>query len=345
MRELSRGLWCALICVCLTVLLAVSGCGGDDDEPTTGGGATTSETQASESPGDNKIRIPLISAGTANLPFNVADANDLYTEQGLDVEFTKASIPFSQLPATLGKQFDIVIGSQPDLIKARDRGIDIVAIAGNQKDDPKDPGAALIVPGDSDIKTIKDLGGKTVGAPSIVGNNWSALQCWAKKNGVGPKDFRGLEAPVPQLPDLLEQGRFDSILAFEPIMSVATSAGARVVGNAYEECFGGAEYTSILLADGEWAKSHSEQIDKFVAAHEEAKAAMADDPDAVRKLFIETSGLPPAAAENAPILPHAFAFDQGETLVENVQVWEDVLKDLGEFDGDIDPAEAVASAE
>jgi hypothetical protein len=72
---------------------------------------------------------------------------------------------------------------------------------------------------------------------------------------------------------------------------------------------------------------------------------MADDPEAVRELFIKTSGLPRPAAENAPILAHAFAFDQGDTLVENVQMWEDVLKDLGEFKGDIDPAEAVAPTE
>jgi NitT/TauT family transport system substrate-binding protein len=333
--------------LCLLVALTgfVGACGGDDDSSSSNGAATTGDTTTSASSADNKVRVALIQAGTANLPFSVGDANGLFKKEGLDVKLVKSSIPFSQLPASLGKQFDIVLGSQPDLIKARAQGIDIVAISGLQKDDPKDPGAALVVKGDSDIKTIKDLKGKTVGAPSVVGNNWTALQCWAEKNGVGPKDFRGLEAPVPQLPDLLKQGRFDSILVFEPILGAAKAGGARMVGNAYSSCFGGPQYTSILLAQGDWAKSHPEQIKKFIAGMEAAKQSMADDPEAVRQLFIKTSGLPEVAAKNAPIIPHEFEFEQGDALVKNVGEWQDLMKKLAIFKGNIDPAEAVAAAD
>lgn len=323
--------------------VAVSACGSSKDSSSTSSTSeSTSAGTTSTSSGDNKIRVALIQAGTANLPFSVGDANGLFKKQGLDVKLVKSSIPFSQLPAALGKQFDIVLGSQPDLIKARAQGIDIVAISGLQKDDPKDPGAALLVPGNSDIKSIKDLKGKTVGAPSVVGNNWTALQCWAEKNGVGPKDFRGLEAPVPQLPDLLKQGRFNSILVFEPIMSAAKANGARFVGNAYKECFGSPEYSALLLSQGSWAKSHAQQIQKFIAGMTAAREAMAQDPAAVRQLFIKTSGLPPVAAKNAPIIPHEYQFDQGDTLVKDIGNWQDIMKKLDVFKGNINPVDAVA---
>jgi NitT/TauT family transport system substrate-binding protein len=315
-------------------LLLAAGCGDDDD--------AASDSGAS---GDNEIRVALVPAATADLPFQFAEAEGLFKKQGLDVTLETPSIPFSQLPATLGKQFDVVIGSQPDLIKAADQGIDIVAISGLQKDNPEDPGAALVVPGDSDIKTIEDLKGKTVGAPSIVGNNWSALQCWAKKNGVEPNEFRGLEGAVPQLPDLLDKGRFDSILIFEPLLTPSVEAGNRNVGNAYAECFGGDQYTSLLLSQGEWAESHGEQIDKLVKALEEGKAAVAADPAAAKELYIKTSGLPPEAAEGTPIVPEGFDFSQGQPIVDNVQEWIDLLTELGTFNGDLDPASAVASPE
>jgi NitT/TauT family transport system substrate-binding protein len=289
--------------------------------------------------------VALVQAATADLPFQFAQDQGLFKKHGLDVTLETPSIPFSQLPATLGKQFDVVIGSQPDLIKAKAQGVDIAAISGLQKDNPKDPGAALVVPGDSDIKTIKDLEGKTVGAPSIVGNNWSALQCWAKKNGVDPTAFRGLEGPVPQLPDLLDKGRFDSILIFEPLLTPSVAAGNRNVGNAYEGCFGGEEYTSLLLSQGSWAESHGEQIKKFVQALEDGKAAVAADPAAAKKLYIKTSGLPPEAAARTPIIADEFDFSQGEPIVDDVQKWIDLLKDLGTFNGDLDPASAVASPE
>jgi len=324
-----------LVPVLALCLLLAAGCGDDDDDAASDSGAS----------GDNQIRVALVPAATADLPFQFADAEGLFKKHGLDVTLETPSIPFSQLPATLGKQFDVVIGSQPDLIKAAAQGIDIVAISGLQKDNPEDPGAALVVPGDSDIKSIEDLKGKTVGAPSIVGNNWSALQCWAKKNGVEPTEFRGLEGAVPQLPDLLEQGRFDSILIFEPLLTPSVAAGNRNVGNAYAECFGGNQYTSLLLSQGEWAESHGEQIDKLVQALEEGKKAVAADPAAAKELYIKTSGLPPEAAERTPIIAEAFDFSQGQPIVDNVQEWIDLLTDLGTFKGDLDPASAVASPE
>jgi NitT/TauT family transport system substrate-binding protein len=312
------------------------GCGDDDDSDGNGSGGDVSASA------DNKIRVALVPAATADLPFQFAQQNGLFEEQGLDVTLKTPSIPFSQLPATLGKQFDVVIGSQPDLIKAGASGIDVVAISGLQKDNPEDPGAALVVPGDSPIKSIADLEGKTVGAPSIVGNNWTALQCWAQKEGVDPNSFRGLEAAVPQLPELLAQGRFDSILIFEPLLTPAVEEGNRNIGNAYEECFGGPEFTAMLLSQGAWAESHSEQIDKFLTALEDGKAAIAEDPQAARDIYIETSGLPPEAAERTPIIPEAFDFSQGQVLVDDVQTWADLLSDLGTFNGSVNPEELVA---
>ena len=114
--------------------------------------------------------MALVPAATTNLPFQVAQNEGYFKQQGLDVTPSTPSIPFSELPAALGKQFDVVIGSQPDLVRAHSSGIDVVAISGLQKDNPKDPGAALVVPGNSPIKSIADIKGKSVGAPSTVGN-------------------------------------------------------------------------------------------------------------------------------------------------------------------------------
>lgn len=327
------------IAVVIPVLaaLAVAGCGSSNKS------SSTSSTSSSQSSSDTKIRVALVQAATADLPFQFAENKGLFKKQGLDVTLDTPSIPFSQLPATLGKQFDVVIGSQPDLAHAKASGIDVVAISGLQKDNPKDPGAALVVRGDSSIHSITDLKGKTVGAPSIVGNNWTALQCWAQKNGVGPTDFKGLEGPVPQLPDLLKQKRFDSILIFEPLLTPAVAAGNRNIGNAYQECFGHPEYTAFLLSQGAWAKSHSAQIGKFLTALNQGKAEIAKDTAAAKKLYIKTSGLPPAAAARTPIIAEEFDFSQGQTLVDDMKTWLALLKKLGTFKGSVDPASVVAA--
>lgn len=311
-----------------------------------GGSSTSSSTTSSSTPssGSNQIRVALVEAATANLPFQVAQADGFFKRLGLHVTLSTPSIPFSELPATLGKQFDVVIGSQPDLIRAHTSGIDVVALSGLQKDNPKDPGAALVVPGNSPIKTIADLKGKTVGAPSTVGNNWTALQCWAKKAGVGPTDFKGLQGPTPQLPDLLKQGRFDSILIFEPLLTPAVASGDRNIGNAYANCFGHPEFTALLLSQGTWAKAQSNAIRKFLQALNEAKAQIASNPGAAKQLFIKTSGLPPAAAARTPVIADEFDFSQGQPILSDIQTWLKLLNSLGTFKGSVDPATLVAPA-
>jgi NitT/TauT family transport system substrate-binding protein len=341
------------VALMLLVSLAAVGCGSSSSSTSSGSAsssgtgstaASSATSSTSASSGATPIRMALVSAATANLPFQVAENDGYFKQQGLNVSLSTPSIPFSELPATLGKQFDVVIGSQPDLIRAHASGLDVVTIAGLQKDNPLDPGAALVVPGNSPIKTIADLKGKTVGAPSTVGNNWTALQCWAQKAGVGPTDFKGLQGPTPQLPDLLKQGRFDSILIFEPLLTPAVKSGDRNIGNAYAACFGHPEYTALLVSQGAWASSHAQAISKFIAALNEAKAEIAKDPQAAKQLFIKTSGLPAAAAEGTPVIADEFDFSQGQPLVSDLQVWLKLLNSLGTFKGNVDPSSLVAGS-
>jgi NitT/TauT family transport system substrate-binding protein len=347
LAERHGGAFTLIALLALVAAVAVAGCGGGSDstssgstEAETGGGET--ETGGGGAEGGSSIRVALAQAATANLPVEIADAEGFFEKQGLEVTVDTPNIPFSQLPAALGKQYDVVIGTQPGLITAADSGIDLMAISGLQRDNPKDPGAALVVPEDSSIKSIKDLAGKSIGAPSTVGNNFSALECWAREEGVEPSSIRGLEAPTPQIPELLEAGRFESALLFEPLLKGLEEGGATDLGNAYQECFGEpSQYTSLWLSQGSWAEENTAAIGKFLAALEEGVAAMEKDPEKARATYIKTSGLPPEAAKNTPIVPEEFDFSQGPTIEENVELWAEVLKENGTFDGEVEPAELV----
>jgi NitT/TauT family transport system substrate-binding protein len=327
----------ALIALLTVALLA--GCGGSSSSSSSGG--STAEGGGEEG-GGATMRVALVQAATANLPVEIAAAEGLFKKQGIEVTVETPTVPFSQLPATLGKQFDLVIGTQPDLISANSSGIDVIAVSGLQKDNPEDPGAALVVPEGSSIKSIKDLGGKSVGAPSTVGNNFSALECWAREEGVDPSSIRGLEAPTPQIPELLENGKFESALLFEPLLKGLEEGGSVDLGNAYEKCFGEPnQYTSLWLAQGSWAEENSATVSKFLAALEEAKSNIAADPSKARSIYLKTSGLPPEAAKNTPIIAEEFSFEQGEPIVENLETWLEVLKENGTFEGSVEPSSLV----
>ena len=338
-----RTRFAALAMVAVLATVVIAGCGGGGSSSSSSGGDTGGgETTGSGGEGSATMRVALVQAATANLPVEVAAKKELFKKHGIEVTVETPTIPFSQLPAALGKQFDLVIGTQPDLISANSGGIDVVGVSGLQKDNPEDPGAALVVPEGSSIESIKDLSGKSVGAPSIVGNNFSALECWARKEGVEPSSIRGLEAATPQIPELLENGRFESALLFEPLLKGLEEGGSKDLGNAYEECFGEPnQYTSLWLAQGSWASENSATITKFLEALEEAKESIAKNPSEARSIYVETSGLPPEAAKNTPIIAEEFSFEQGKPLEENIEVWLEVLKENGTFEGEVEPSSLV----
>src|SRR5215218_2388830 len=113
-------------------LVAVAGCGGDD--------APTADVSGSQ---PTKVRVSYVPATTV-LPLHVAQAQGYFKRNGLDVTLKEAS-NISDIPATLGRQFDIALGTATDLIKAGAAGVDVVQMAGNTIDTKDNPFVQLMV--------------------------------------------------------------------------------------------------------------------------------------------------------------------------------------------------------
>jgi NitT/TauT family transport system substrate-binding protein len=288
------------------------------------------------------VRVALVFAANVDLPPQIGVLKGFFKKQGLDVKLGTPDVPFSSLPTTLGKQYDIVVGTQPDLIRAASSGLKVVAISGIQRDNPADPGAALIVPPDSSIKSIKDIAGKTVGAPSTVGNNWTTLMCWAKKAGVDPNSIRGVQAATPTIPDLLRADRFDAALIFQPLMGPLLSEGYKNLGDSYQKCFGGRELTAVWLANSDWASANKDVIKRFLTGLKQATAWMGAHPKESRAIWLKQSGLPAAVAQRTPIIASEFDYQQGKPLVADMAKWIALLKSLGLYNGSIAPSSLVA---
>ena len=75
-----------------------------------------------------KVRIAYIPVITW-LPAMIAKDEGLFEKNGLDVEMTKFP-NIINLPGTLGKQFDMVPTTAPDLLNAASHGLNIAAVAG-----------------------------------------------------------------------------------------------------------------------------------------------------------------------------------------------------------------------
>ena len=303
-------------------LVAVAGCGDDD--------AATTESAAS---GPTKVRVSYVPATTV-LPLHVAQQQGFFKRNGLDVSLKEAA-NISDIPATLGRQFDIALGTATDLIKAGGAGVDVVQIAGNTIDTKDNPFVQLMVGKKSQIKSTADLAGKKVGTPTLGGVIHAAVQYSAKQANVDHAKIRGVEAPSPTLPDQLKAGRIDAVEALEPFATTMKQKGAVSLGNPFA-AIGQPLATNFWIANGAWARENTDVVDKYVAALEQAVAYIKANPQPSRKILQGYTNMPPKVSQIVPLPTYEFGIRTAD-----LTKWVDVLKDVGQFKGDVDPQKLV----
>jgi ABC-type nitrate/sulfonate/bicarbonate transport system substrate-binding protein len=307
-------------------LAVLAGCGGTD-EPGSTGGAVPSPSSPTQ------VRVSYVPATTV-LPLHVAEAKGYFAERGLDVSLKEAS-NISDIPATLGRQFDIALGTATDLIRAGGAGVDVVQMAGNTIDTKENPFVQLMVRKDAGIKSVADLQGKRVGTPTLGGVIHAAVLYSAKKSNAEHAKIRGVEAPSPTLPDQLKAGRVDAVEALEPFATTLKRNGALSLGDPFAS-IGQPLATNFWIANGTWARENPEVVQRYVAALEQAVAFIKSNPLQARRILQAYTNMPPKVANVVPLPTWDFAI-----RAQDLGKWADVLKDVGHFKGDVDPQKLV----
>ena len=139
---------------------------------------------------DDTVRVTIQPTTTA-LPMVVADKKGMFAKYGVLGKWTVSHVPISDSISTLGRQFDVMMGTQPALIAAVGQGIPVVVITGGALDTAKVPTANIVARADSGITTFKQLQGKTVGTLTLTGNIHFSLLNVLEREGVILKTFIG----------------------------------------------------------------------------------------------------------------------------------------------------------
>ena len=189
------------------------------------------------------------------LPAYVAKDKGIFEKHGLDVTLTPTQ-NISLLPQTVGKQFDIIASTPPDLIKPVASGLDIVAVSSEAIESKTNPTAQLIVRKDSGINSIADLKGKTIASPTIGAVLHISVLYWLKKSGVDPNSIRGVEVPFPNMGDQLKAGRVDAVEGLEPFVGPMLAAGNISLGDPILSPSPEEVLFVFWAADGAWARAN-----------------------------------------------------------------------------------------
>ena len=270
------------------------------------------------------------------LPSWVAKEKGFFAKNGLDVTLTVTQ-NLSLLPGTLGRQFEIAASTPTDLLKAVGGGLDVVAVAAEAYETTKNPTTHIITSKESGITSVKDLAGKLIATPTIGAVIHIATLYWLKKNGVDHTSIRAVEVPFPNMADQLKAKRVDAIESLEPFAGAQLKAGNISLGLPVLAPGDDVLFT-FWIAQGAWARANPAVIKAWIAGLEEGKAFIEKDPVEARKIVAQYTKLPEAVVQAVPFPEYRF-----KMKADDLQLWANVLRDVGQLVKPIDKDKLVVT--
>lgn len=252
------------------------------------------------------------------LPMLIANDTGAFEKNGLSVTLTKFP-NITNLPQTLGKQFDLVPTTAPDLLNAVASGLNIAAVAGETVETKNNMSFQVMVRADSGINSPKDLVGKRVASPGVGSVMHIALLHQIKLAGGDPSTVNAVEVPFPNMMDQLKAGRVDAAEPLEPFVSQMLGAGFKSIGDPLLSV-GDPVLFPFWIADADWARAHRDVLKRWVASLEAGLKVIKTDDPAARAVLAKYSGLPEAVVAKIPMPAYDFKITPAQ-----LDVWRKVL--------------------
>lgn len=279
-----------------SALLAVTACGGTDSGAGNAGGGSATQTIKTIDVG------VLTSVGTA--PIHMGMDKGFFKEEGLKVNLHVAAGGAALIPGVLGGDYDFAYSNIVSLLLAEGKGLSlrIVANGNSTGDSIKTDYHGLAVSSKSDIKSAKDLVGKTIAVNTLANIDDIGVRAFLERGGVDPKSAKLVEVPFPDMPGALAKGQVDAAALSEPFIAKATQEGAKLLGPflAHDTPNG---TLAAYFTSARYVSENADVTERFKKAMERSTAYAQDHPDEVRAAAERYAKVPSDLAE-AMILPN-----------------------------------------
>lgn len=272
------------------------------------------------------------------LPMLIAQDKGFFAQHGLTVTLTKFP-NIVNLPGTVGRQFDLVPTTPPDILNGVASGLNLAAVAGETLETSQNKSFIVMVRPDGSIKTVKDLAGKRIASPSVGSVMHIAVLHWVKEAGGDPGTVTGIEVPFPNMMDQLKAGRVDAAEQLQPFVGQMLAKGYKPLGDPLLAIADPVLFT-FWIADANWARAHRALLKEWVASLEQGLQVIKTDNKAARAVLVKYSGLPDAVVARIPMPHYDFKINPAE-----LDVWRKVLVSQGRPLQHLDVDKIVVTAE
>ena len=245
--------WTAIVCILLFCLLALTGCGEKSDRV--------------------QMRIAYFPNITHSQALVMKDQGTLEAALGdaCQVSWTAFNAGPAEVEAMFAGEIDLgYIGPVPAIsANVKSQG-DFAVIAG-----ATNGGAALVVQGEMDFRSIRDLSGRVVAIPQLGNTQHLSLLHLLSENGLAPKSAGGdvevVAAKNADILNMMDQGSIDAALVPEPWASTILMQTDAKLALDYDEVWMDGNYSvAVVLVNEEFRREHPELVTAFLQAHREA---------------------------------------------------------------------------
>jgi NitT/TauT family transport system substrate-binding protein len=274
-----------------TLLLALAcagvlgGCGGGDEESAGEGKPVTLKVGV----------IPIADVA----PLYVGVDQGFFKDEKLTIKPTLAEGGAAIVTGTVSGSFDIGFSNTTSLIIAQTKKIPVQILAqgvlGAQKPVRGQAWDAVLVK-DPQIKTAKDLEGKTIAVNTLQNVGPLTINRALEKHGADYKKVKYAEIPFPEANQALQSGRVDAAWVVEPFVAQGKGQGSRPIFYPFEETAPSLT-VATYFATKEYIEKNPDVVDRFTRAMNKSLEYTQKHPEAVRKAVLDYTEIPAAAAK------------------------------------------------
>jgi NitT/TauT family transport system substrate-binding protein len=270
------------------LLIALGGCGSNED---------------SGSPGVTTIKVGDVEGSPAAfLTFGVQKG--FFTEHGLNVQVVAQQGGAAIVPGLVAGDLQIGGSNVVSIFLARSRNLPVKIIAPGTSvgADPAKDFSAVVVAGDSPIRSGRDLAGKTIGVNTLKNVNDVVIKSYLEAQGADAASVKFTEMPFPAMLPAITQHRIDAALVIEPFASTAQKQGARVLFRPYVEA-----KPNLAIGTYSATEKYIQQNPQVVKSFQEGLAQtatyVAEHPDEFRTALTTIAKVAPdlATKVNLPV--------------------------------------------
>ena len=248
------------------------------------------------------------------LPLYVAQEAGYFEEEGVSIEL----VPFQ---SGLDRQTALIAGatdaSNDDLIGALLMSAGGVEVRVVRHDPPVEPFFAILAGPESELETLADLAGASVGIShnTLIQYLTDALLASAEMSAADVEYVEVAEIPVRL--QLLLQGQIDAATLPEPLIQATLGAGGRVLMD--DSALG--YVPTVLSFRADTLAEKGDAVRAFLRAYERAVDAINADPEAYREVMGANIQMPPPLIPILPVPTFFTARVPSEEDFATVQDW------------------------